>query len=334
VKLNDHFKSFLGNISLNPTREDRIRSALSTWEDIFEDDEKIKVYYEDFYKQGSYAIGTAIIPTGNNEFDVDTVLLLDTGDEFDPKGLIDFVYNRMKEKEAYRDKLIKKDRCIRVNYVGDFHMDVVPAKPTDDEHILISCKSTNEWVETNPAGYVRWFRKANRDHSGKLVNLTKIVKYWRDNKVGSDTAPKSILLTTLIAQYSVTENSEAETLVLTLENMVNNIDEILVNNEPYVENPSLAGENLARDWDRKKYDTFKVKLEKFSKDSRASLDEVDKDKSIQKWQDIFGDKFPSEISEAENVSKMIKTGTIVVDSNGSLNTNNGQRVPPNRYFGC
>lgn len=72
MKLNEYFKIFIGNISLNPTREDRINSAISAWERIFENDEEIEPYFKSYFKQGSYAIRTAIIPTGSNEFDVDT----------------------------------------------------------------------------------------------------------------------------------------------------------------------------------------------------------------------------------------------------------------------
>ncbi len=333
MKLNDYFKSFVGNISLNPTREDRINSALSTWEDIFKNDDEIKTYFKDFFKQGSYATGTAIIPTGSNEFDIDTVLLLDIGDKYDAKGMIDFVYNRMKTKEAYKDKLIKKERCVRVNYIGDFHMDIVPAKPTEGEHILISSKSDNEWVKTNPEGFVKWFKNKNSQNNYNLVNATKIIKYWRDNKVGNNTAPKSILLTTLIGEHIKAANSDAETLVLTLENMVSKLDDILVDNEPYVENPSLKGENLARDWDKSKYDIFKNKLEKFSTDARAALDEDDKDKSIKKWQDIFGNKFPAELSEASDFSEKVRNGSVLVGSNGTLNGNSGQNIPPHRFYG-
>lgn len=333
MKLNDHFKSFVGSISLNPTREDRINSALSTWEEIFKNDDEIKSYSEKFFKQGSYATGTAIIPVGSNEFDIDTVLLLNTADTYDAKGLIDFVYSRMKTKEKYKDKLMKKDRCIRVNYAGDFHMDIVPAKPSDDEHILISSKSKNEWIETNPEGFTKWFKSKNSENSYKFISAAKIIKYWRDNKVGKDTAPKSILLTALIGNYIKLASSDAETLVLTLENMVSNLDDILVTNEPYVENPSLAGENLARDWNKDKYDIFKTKLEKFSKDSRAALDEEDKEKSIKKWQDILGDKFPAELSEARNLSEKVKTGSILVGSNGIVNESSGQKIPPHRFYG-
>ncbi len=51
-------------------------------------------------------------------------------------------------------------------------MDVVPAKPSDSEHILISNKNDNKWVETNPEGYTEWFNKKNNENNYKLVNTT------------------------------------------------------------------------------------------------------------------------------------------------------------------
>lgn len=333
MKLNDYFKSFIGKISLNATREDRIDSALKTWKDILKNDAEIKEYYKDFYTQGSYSTGTAIIPKNSNEFDVDCVLLLDITDEYDAKGLIDFIFKRMKTNETYKDKLIKKDRCIRVNYAGDFHMDIVPAKPSDDEHILIPCKSENDWIQTNPAGFTAWFKGLNSDNSYKLVNATKMMKSWRDNKVGKDTAPKSILLTALIGEYIKTESSDSETLVLTLENMVDNINNILVDDEPYYENPSLGGENLARDWNKDKFDIFKTKLEKFSKDARSAFDEENKEKSIEKWREVFGEKFPSELSEASNLANKINGGQVLVAANGVLNEKSGISIPQHRFYG-
>ena len=333
MKLNDYFKSFVGKISLDPTRKSRINSAISSWESIFEKDKEIEDLYNDFYTQGSYSTETAIVPKNSEEFDVDVVLLLDIGEKYDAKAFIDFVYNRMKTKEAYKDKIIKKDRCVRVDYAGDFHMDVVPAKPTDEEYILISSKNENEWIETNPAGFTNWFKGKNRYHGYKLVNLAKIIKYWRDNKVGKETAPKSILLTALLGEYIVNENSDAETLVLTLENMVENLKDILVDDEPYVENQSLEGENLARDWDKKKYDIFKTKLDKFAKDARNTLDEGDKDKSIELWKEIFGDKFPKELSEASSLYNGVRAGTILVASDGRLNQEQGQSIPEQRFYG-
>ncbi len=57
MKLNDYFKIFIGNISLNPTREDRINSAISAWERIFENDEETEPYFESFLNKAHMLLG-------------------------------------------------------------------------------------------------------------------------------------------------------------------------------------------------------------------------------------------------------------------------------------
>jgi len=333
MKLNDYFKRFIGKISLNPTREDRINSALQNWESIFINDDEISSMFLDFYTQGSYSTSTAIKPKENDEYDVDVVLLLDADDEYDARELLTFVYDRMKTKEQFKDKLKKKDRCIRVDYAGDFHVDIVPAKPTDDEHILISSKNENEWIETNPAGFTSWVKERHSDNNYKLVNLVKLTKFWRDNKVGADTAPKSILLTALLGDFIESKTSDAETFVCSIEAIADGLDEILVDGEPFYENPSLEGENLARDWNREKYDIFIRKITSLSEKARKALEEEDKEKSIDLWIDVFGDKFPKELSEAINFAERVSKNEVKVTQSGRLNEHHGVGVPKQRFYG-
>ncbi len=333
-KLNQYFKVFHSNISLNQTRINRITSAHSTLEELFKKDEEIKPLFQNFYLQGSYATHTAIRPQNGNEFDIDTIQLMNLSDNHEPKDVINLIASRLKSYDTYKDKTIIKDRCVRVNYQGDFHMDIVPAKPTDEEHILIPSRKEGDWLETNPVGFIKWCQDINSEADGKFTRVVKFIKYWRDRSVGKDTAPKSILLTAIIGKYIVGKNSDAESLILTLENMVNNLDSVLVDEVPYMENPSLEGENLARDWDKAKYDIFKTKLEKFAKDARSAYDDTDKESTIKKWQDIFGSKdFPSKLSETAEMADAIKAGSVLVSSKGTLNTTSGTPLKEHRFFG-
>lgn len=333
MKLQKHFEKFDSEIGLNPTREQRIDSAYDTWRDNFKEHEELKEIFNDFYQQGSYATKTAIKPQNSSEFDIDAVLLLDLDDDKKPKETLQLIKDVIESYSAYKGKSKVKDRCVRIDYAGDFHMDIVPAKPSGDEHILIPCKSNDEWQETNPKGFKLWFNEKHAEASYKLSRIVRIVKYWRDLKVGKDTAPKSILLSTLLAKNIITANSIAETLVLTLENLVQNIDSILDDDEqPCVENPSLDGENLARDLDKDKYDIFKTKLEKFAVNARAALDEEDKDESIKQWRNIFDTKFPKELQE-EETAKAISAGKILVNAAGTLNGTEGKVIPQHRFYG-
>lgn len=334
MKLEQYFKQFEGKISLDPTRVNRIVSAVRTWENLLKEDEEIKKIFNDFFVQGSFAVSTAIRPQNDQEFDVDAVLLLDLDDSMEPRELIDFIADRMKMNEKYKDNIKKKDRCIRVDYSGDFHIDIVPAKNIDEEWILIPSKKEDEWVETNPAGFIEWCKDIEAESGNKFSTVTKILKYWRDTKVGKDTAPKSILLTTLIGGNIDYKNSVAESLVLTLEELIQNLDNYVVNGEPYVENPSLAGENLARDWNLENFEIFKKKLKKLHKDAKDALDEKDKDESINKWRKIFGSCFPAELSEAANLNNHVRNGLVFVAPDGHLNSCHGKKVEEHRFYGC
>ena len=329
MKLEKHFKKLLSEIWLNPNRREKIESAYSTWRDKFKENEELKDIFKEFFQQGSYPTKTAIRPQNSLEFDIDAVLLLNLDNNKEPKETLKLIKNVIESYSSYKGKVKVKDRCVRINYAGDFHMDIVPGKASEDEYIYIPCKSNEEWQKTNPKGFKDWFNEKNSDASYKLSKIVQLVKYWRDLKVGKDTAPKSILLSTLLANNIVSVNSIAETLVLTIENLVQNIDSILdENGQPIVQNPSLEGENLARDWDNDKFEIFKTKLKKFANDIRAALNEEDKDTSIDMWRDIFNTKFPKEILEDEaiNFSKF-------VNASGTLNTSEGLLIPKHRFYG-
>ncbi|MEC0174562.1 nucleotidyltransferase [Paenibacillus favisporus] len=335
MKLSDHFKQFLGDISLNPSRIDRIDSAYETWRDILEKDNEIKDKFLDFFLQGSYATQTSIRPQKEGEeFDVDAVLKLDLeDDDMSPKEALDWLVKRMKANESYKDKIKARDRCVRINYAGDFHMDIVLAKASDNNYIYIPSKKEGEWKKTNPEGFITWCKGIHSDQKEQFRNVTKLLRYWRDHKIGKQTAPKSILLTTLIGKSMVGKNSVAESLLETVKNMINDLDSyILDDGAVFVENPSLTEENLARDWDKDKLETFKKKLNSLKNEAQAAFDENNKSESIKKWQIIF-DKFPTELNEASGMAARINSGSVLVSTSGLFSPDEGVPSPKHRFFG-
>lgn len=333
MKLNDHFKKFVGNISLNPTRTSRIESALSHWEDNFKEDEELKDLFLDFYPQGSYSTNTGIKPKNDGEFDVDAILLLELDEGKEPKETLDWIAKRIKSHKEFEDRVKVKDRCVRINYAGDFHVDIVPAMPYGDA-IKIPSKKEGEWCETNPAGFTDWCNDINRTTDGYFAKIIKIMKHWRDDKVGKDTAPKSILLTTLIGNSFVKKSSIAETLVETLKSLIDELESLVDKDEIFVENPSLDDENLARDWDHTKTERFLKKIKTLKGDCEDALNDPDKDSSIEKWQDIFGKSyFPSSLGEAKDMADKISKGLVKVAPAGFLNSEHGSKIRDHRFYG-
>ena len=126
--------------------------AVGAWLDA--DDSELARYQLSIYPQGSFALGTAVKPLGDDEYDVDTVCLLQlTPDQVTQKQLKDLVGARLKHPQSrYKDMIEPRDggrRCWTIRYAdaSKFHLDVLPAIP-DDYGWLVALGVPKEWAET------------------------------------------------------------------------------------------------------------------------------------------------------------------------------------------
>lgn len=335
MKLNDYFKKFVANISLNPTRINRVESALFHWENNFAEDEILEELFLNFYSQGSYSTNTGIKPKNDDEFDVDAILLLELDEENEPQEILKWIAARIKSHKEFEKRVKTKDRCVRINYAGDFHVDIVPALPYEGA-IKIPSRKENEWCKTNPEGFTNWCNAINSKTDCYFDKIVKIMKHWRDDNVGKDTAPKSILMTTLLGNAFVKKSSIAETLVETLDVLIDNLNELIENDDDdvFVKNPSLEDENLARNWDQTKAKRFLKKVQKLKNSCQGAMDEKNKEDSIEKWQDIFGKSyFPTELGEAKDMANRINNGLIKAASTGLLTQEQGTKIREHRFYG-
>lgn len=346
MKLNHHFNKLHSEISLNKDRRDRIDSAISNLEDFIKSNDEISDCLLDNFVQGSIAINTAIKPKDENiEFDVDIVLVLDINKlEFDnqtPQGVISWLADRLRENSPHYDgKVRQKNRCVRINYAGEFHLDIVPAKYSgqSNQSIYVPNKEEECWELSNPQGFRDWALLIDGNSNKKFHRIMKMLKHWRDYKFGNDSRPSSIMLTTLIGdhmQYDCSADSDA--LVLTMENLSNFIKPLP--SPPIVNNPSLSSENLARDWDQDHFELFKDRFIKATEIAREALDESDKEKSIETWQKLFTN-FPDSVEQDEKtnaIQNAIKSGTAFVSSTGRVSaektTQHKIPVTQHRSFG-
>ncbi len=188
-RLNRILKDLADEIDVPPSkyREARQRyDAVGTWLD--EDGSELARYQPSIYPQGSFALGTAVKPLGDEEYDVDAVCLLQlTSDQVTQKQLKDLVGDRLKHPQSrYKDMIEPRTggrRCWTIRYAdaSKFHLDVLPAIP-DDYSWLVALGVPKEWAETaicltdrkswsasysewprsNPKGYSAWFKNRMR----------------------------------------------------------------------------------------------------------------------------------------------------------------------------
>lgn len=188
------------------------------------------------YPQGSVRIGTTVQPIGYDEFDVDLVCEFDC-DWTEIENPLDLLYSveRSLRKNGNYDHLVeRKNRCIRLDYAGEFHLDILPACPVKDaadDRVKVPDQDTSGWTDSNPKGYAKWFtRRAEKweslqikdeeslpdredvDQKAPLKRVVQLLKRGRDvaYKTHDELAaepPISVVLTTIAGHLYAGENS-------------------------------------------------------------------------------------------------------------------------------
>ena len=159
-------------------------NAVGDW--LGEEDSDLAPYAPIVFPQGSFALGTAIRPIGDEEYDVDAVCLLQRPPAYlTQQQLKAMVGRRLKHPlSRYRDMLSPPEgsrRCWTIQYAEGtkFHLDVLPAIPDTrgalSELLLLdvppaiaghAIQITDRerwhlplpWPKSNPRGYAQWFK--------------------------------------------------------------------------------------------------------------------------------------------------------------------------------
>lgn len=249
--------------------------------------------YEKKENQGSYALETIIKPIrDNDEFDADILIYLEEQQAWEAEDYINEVHKIFKNNGTYTKLVHKKTRCVRLNYAGEFHLDMVPCIERRGG-VYICNRETNDFEQSDGTGYREWLNAKNLVTNGKLKKVTRLLKYLRNHK--KTFSAKSILLTTLIAQqvYEHDTAGEFASTPLALKVISNRLNQFLQDNitMPTISNPALPSENFNRHWDQDKYENFRNKFNSYNEKINDAYAEDNHNESVKKWRKIFGDKF-------------------------------------------
>ena len=185
-RLNSVLSDLATELDVPPSKYREAREhyeAVGAWLDA--DGSELARYRPAIYPQGSFALGTAVKPVGDEEYDVDSVCLLDlTPDEITQKQVKNLVGNRLKHPQSrYKNMLDPVGggrRCWTIRYAtaSKFHLDILPAIPDSygmllvpsewaETAICLTDRTTwdsphGEWPKSNPKGYIGWFKDQMR----------------------------------------------------------------------------------------------------------------------------------------------------------------------------
>lgn len=182
------------SLELDETRIQRMESAYNAVYDVLkkDDDFFLKI---DFlvYPQGSKAIGTTVKPRGREEFDLDiTVEIRNPYYNYKSSEVYNHLIRVLSNNEVYKEKLIPKNRCARIDYIGDFHMDILPGciVITGDSKIMVPDRELSSWTSSNPKGYANWFtQKAETVSSSNLNNAFRTFSALNEAKAEQEELP-------------------------------------------------------------------------------------------------------------------------------------------------
>ncbi len=280
-----------GAIQLTPTQHERAESAyrgVGRW--LEAEGSPFATLSPEIYAQGSMALRTTNKPLPRDEHDLDVVVEVTAAEEdTTPAALLDSTRDRLLASEVYRDKVDRKDRdrCVRLKYAGDFHLDVVPALRVDSPTgaIRVPDRRSGKFKPGNPKGYLDWFEDRCSvdlqlvllksiqdlpDYDAPEIELplrrcVQLLKRWRDVAFQDLQVkpPSSIVLTTLAANHYRRERSVWGTMSSILDRIV-----LLVGANPVgleVLNPVDSTEILSESWasDPDSYAIFADQLRAF-----------------------------------------------------------------------
>lgn len=334
---------------------------------IIKADEVFKTIDLRMYPHGSFRLKTTVKPLSSNEYDLDFVVELPIEFQMTPQDLYNHIYRILSNDGSHNNMVEKKNRCIRVNYANDFHMDIMPGKVINrtTNEIIVPDRELKSWYHhSNPIGYAEWFEnqakeaiqyELNHQKTAKasaepisdqeivsrlepLRRAVQLVKRYRDIYCDKHNAEpvRSIVLCTLMGYISSSYSSEIDII----SDFCNYVNEKIVasNGLPFeVKNP-VVNETLTEKWneDKNNYNDF-VKMMQALTEHMKKLSSTSINTDIANLlKEMFGEILTSDVikDQAAKVSTARAAGILGVTATGVLKTKETVAVvKKNTFYG-
>lgn len=274
----------------------------------------------DIYSQGSFKMKTTSKPYESEEYDIDFIVEIESNyfEGLTPEQALTKL-QKLFDTDLYRDKVEIKNRCLRIKYANEFHMDFTPVFKKKDI-IMVPDKKYNKYTESNPKEYMDWFETIacnyNKDfynqYTEKLETIRseieelendifvvkpplkraiQLIKRARDVYFhDKDYSPSSILLTTLYTRYTDSSYS-------TINEILQNVTMVLLNKGKEIDatNPTLKEEDFSKVWNEdKNYYTHYIEFLRYFSESLSNLNNKNQ---VAIFQKLFGEKIVNNVFE-------------------------------------
>ncbi len=180
------------------------------------------------------------------------------------------------------------ERTNQIAFLETLHGEEWKAEP-----LWIPNRDAGDWERTHPLEQIKWTAKKNAQCNKHYVNVVKAIKWWqRINH--EDDRPKGYPLEHLVGVCCPDGiKSVAEGVTRTLEMIVANYESEACNNQvPYLPDHGVPCHDVLERVSGEEFAEFYDHVKDAARLAREALDATDKNKSIEKWRELFGSKFP------------------------------------------
>ncbi|MFL0293717.1 SMODS domain-containing nucleotidyltransferase [Mycobacterium sp. SMC-18] len=326
MKHTDYFKNFLDNtVNMPQPKLDLLGQRVDTVYGVLTNDDDLGPLIKKKIPQGSWPQKTIIRPVNGKAFDADfMVQMVENPDwDSDKKKYGDAIYSVLHNTSPYKNMTHgRKCRCVYLNYANDvMHLDIVPFVVRNDGSQWIINRDNNIWERTDTDGFTAWMKAKDTIANKHLREVIRIMKFLRDHK-NSFTGTKSILLTTMLGEqvqewHKIVDNGYYSDVPTALLHIVSDLDDWLQQRptKPILMDPAGTGTSFDHRWTQETYSYFRDRIHTHASEIRSAYLETDPDKSVRKWQALFGDGFtaPKAARTADKYATLV-TGTAVARS--------------------
>jgi hypothetical protein len=309
MKLLAYFDAFLaGVVNLNQTRLTLLDSRVQAIAGALEKDSVIGPLLQGQISQGSWAHRTIIRPVEGREFDADFLLTLTEVEAWSdsPKIYLQQLRAAFKRSQTYADMVRRKNRCVRIGYSGDCHVDIVPHLILPAGRQVIVNYAEDKFEDTNPEGFTAWMKEKDGLANGNLRKVIRLMKYIRDFK--ETFSVPSVILTMLLGErvQAFDEAVRYADVPTTLLNLMNDLGAwlSLYPVMPLLEDPSCPGTSFNHRWTQDRYENFRNWITFYATRITEAYTEPDKAASLAAWQKIFGPEFTQPVTKAATTAEL------------------------------
>ncbi|MEW6666827.1 MAG: nucleotidyltransferase [Thermodesulfobacteriota bacterium] len=291
--LNTEFGTFYDRIALTSGKKaalrksrDAIRTRIRSH---FSGSLRVKV--PKFLGQGSYAMGTTVNPL-DGEFDIDDGVYLQHLDGRDntkwpTPGTVHAWLVQATDGHT-NEKPVDKQTCVRVQYAGQYHVDL-PSYAEHNGEYMLSDKGSRGWHRSDPLGLTLWFRRTVKQNGEQLRRIVRYLKAWADfQSARRGKMPSGLILTALaVENFRGTERDDL-CFANTARSMFAATGQVL-----RVHNPVDSEEELTARLSPEQKARFQEAILALAADAVAAVETDDREKAAKLWRRQFGDRFPS-----------------------------------------